>query len=144
MALPFPLYADEESVWEWVEENTLWSRDEYPINKALFWAVQHDYPMLVTWLLEENGADVNLKGLCAHTPLYIARSAEMITVLLIHGADVGVSGLAVCYSLTPLMWQIWEGRVECVRRLLEDSRVIAGIETQTDRNTALHFACTIH
>jgi ankyrin repeat protein len=55
-----------------------------PIHKALFWGVEHNYPMLVTWLLEEKGADVNVRDIRGYTALHTATSAEMITVLLIH------------------------------------------------------------
>lgn len=41
------------------------------------------------------------------------------------------------------MWHIRFERVECVRRLLEDPRVVAGLEEEsTNRYTALHLACT--
>ena len=142
MALPFPRDADEESMRQWVEENPgeTSSGNASPIHKALIWAVENDYPMLVTYLLEEKGADVNLTDSNCHTPLHAATSAEMITVLLNHGADVAVSEF--WYGLTPFMWQIWKERVECVRRLLEDSRVIAGIVRRSQSMASL--PCTSH
>lgn len=81
---------------EWVEENPglVNSGDSFNTT-ALSWAVQNDYPMLATWLLEEKGADVSLMDMHFHMPLYDARSAEMITVLVSHGADVAKSSIVM-------------------------------------------------
>lgn len=55
---------------QWVEENPGLVNSRSGVEEApLYKVVQRDFLMLVTWLLEEKGADVNLRGLCAHTPL---------------------------------------------------------------------------
>ncbi len=89
MAPSFSRYADEESMRQWVEENPGLVNSRSGVEEApLYKVIQCDFLMLVTWLLEEKGADVNLRGLCAHTPLCVATSPEMVTVLLTHGASV--------------------------------------------------------
>ena len=79
------------------------------------------------------------KGINGFSPLHVARSLEILSALLEHGADptaLSDDGVSV------LMWQAQDGDVACVARLLRDPHVRAAVNTQQDNgNTALHHAC---
>lgn len=66
----------------------------------------------------KNGADVNVKGLSAVTPLHLAstRSREMSDLLIAHGADVNAKdGI----GWTPLHWAVNSGREDVAKFLIE-------------------------
>jgi ankyrin repeat protein len=131
----------EAELRRWVEENPGSVNSADPFGKIpLFYAVEREYPALATWLVDEKGAKVNVQGYWGQTPLHHATSAAVIAMLLTRGADVTVSDRFD--RLTPLMSHIENNRVECVKRLLQDPRVVAGIESQSeDGRTALQLAC---
>lgn len=95
---------------------------------------------LVVWLVDVKGADVNELG--GETVLGSADllSLDIFNFLLDRGADPNLSDFG---GISPLMLNSVKARRDQVRRLLQDPRARATINTQ-DRfngNTALHYAC---
>lgn len=121
----------------------------------LYAAVSMESLELVKFLIDKKGADVNSRTSWRGTPLQAARSAGMIATLLTRGADPTLIDVR---GKTPLMDIICFGKpascpseLECVERLLQDSRVLKTINVQTaatpgNQNaytgyTALHLLC---
>lgn len=95
---------------------------------------------LVVWLLDEEGADVNVRCYREITALYGVRSLAVLTALLVRGAD---PSLLADNGTTILMSQTSYGSVESVTCLLEDSRARSTANLQCDGgHTALHYACS--
>lgn len=132
---------NEPALRHWVEDNpALANSGNWLSGPPLFRAVELGSPALVTWLVDEKGADVNIRNDFNGAPLYYATSSDVVTILLNGGADVIVPD--AFNRLTPLMAQVNQNRVECVKRLLQNSCVVASIEAQTDDGrTALKCAC---
>jgi ankyrin repeat protein len=104
---------------------------------------------LLAWSINSKGADVNCRDRNQFTPLHAARSPAAIGALMDRGADP----LLCCrYPKTPLVYHAYDGKAECVGRLLEDPRVKATIDFRALQRryvgryqfvglTALHHAC---
>lgn len=104
-------------------------------------AINNGYLDIVRYLIDGKGADPNARQRNDRTPLYSARSAKMVSLLIDKGADP-----ALQYTPspeTPLMWYAYCGYVDCVERLLQDERVVEKINVKRPgtRSTALHEAC---
>jgi ankyrin repeat protein len=103
------------------------------------------------WLMTEKKADVNrsCEGEGKMTALHVAKSAEMITALLAHGAKPAVFNFRGCNAL---MEQVAELRVGCVSALLVSAllahpkgRAILNAQSswevgRREGGTALHYA----
>jgi len=94
---------------------------------------------LAIWLVDAKGADVNARSSHGLTPIHGAQSLDILTALLDRGAD---PTMLTNDGWSPLMHNVFFGRFDNVKGLLQDARVRATIDMQ-DRNgdTALHFAC---
>jgi ankyrin repeat protein len=66
---------------------------------------------LVVWLLDEKGADVNATTAGDRTPLFYAKTPDILTALLDRGADPCTADR--CGAL-PLMWHASFGKVGIV------------------------------
>jgi len=132
---------NEAELRQWVEANParVNDRDRWG-NTLLYVAVCRLKSLsLAVWLVDAKGADVNARGKHGETPLHGAQSLHILTALLDRGAD---PTLLYHDGTSPLMHQVTNGRVDIVKRLVQDPRVRASIDMQ-DRHgdTALHFAC---
>ena len=70
----------------------------------------------VTWLIDEQGADVNYKEGGTQRALCNACSPELVSALMDRGADPGPTRSG---DWTALMWHIVSRRPKCVARVLE-------------------------
>jgi hypothetical protein len=108
-------------------------------------------PLLVRYLIEERGCNVNGQDRVGRTPIFFGSSPEIFDVLLELGADPIV--LETDQGITPLMYHASCGHFATMERLLKDERVFDTIDIQARgseqkwcRNihagfTALHAAC---
>lgn len=124
----------------WVEANRgrVNKRDRHqhtPLFSAVRW--QNDLS-LVTWLLDDKGADVNGTSSEGGTPLHAARSCEIISALLDRGADPNVMTTLCGVELSALMFRVGNGDVDCMVRLLQDQRVRDNVAVQS---RSLNLAC---
>eukprot|EP00624_Nannochloropsis_granulata_P001445 evm.model.NODE_17242_length_7764_cov_16.608450.2 len=95
---------------------------------------------LILWLIDEKGADVNVRTRTGYTPLQLARSLDILAALLERGANPVLQNLL---GQSALIHQAASGHVDNVARLLQDSRVQATVNLKTPFGwTALHHACS--
>ena len=133
----------EAELRHWVELNPGRVNDrgsDYRESTFLFVAacVRKSLPLTLL-LLDEKGADVNATTSDGSTALHEAYSLGIVTALLDHSAD---SIRLNDDGVSPLMRQALIGKIEIVVRLLQDPRVRATINIQSnDGRTALHCAC---
>ena len=94
---------------------------------------------LTVWLVDEKGADVNATTSRGLSALHEARSLDIVTALL----DRGVAPIRLDDDgVSPLMRHALFGKFDIVARLLQDPRVRATINLQSNHGrTALHHAC---
>ena len=93
---------------------------------ALYSAVVYTKNLvLVQWLVDTQGADVNGRAADGWTPLHRA-SPPIIRALLERNADPTIQA---GYGWTALMYNVYHGRHECVACLLENRRVRDTINT---------------
>ena len=92
---------------------------------------------LVLWLLDERDADVKATTSGRRTALHYAFTADIVGVLLKHGAD---PTLLDENGSSPLWEQAPYGTVATMALLPQDPRVRAIVNTQRDGITALHLA----
>jgi len=136
-------FMTKKKLRRWVQANPTRVNDrdgraQTPLHAA---AGSLDSLSLVLWLLDEKGADLNVQDHIGDTPLHLTDSRKIITALLDHGAD---SSLLRDITLTPLMWHAYDGKVACLKRLLQDPRVRATVDFQGEGgDTALPDACTL-
>ena len=101
----------------------------------LFWASRWEIPSAAQVLLE-NGAEVNARSDYHQTPLHRAKVAEVVQVLVDHGADADAQDSL--YQRTPLHLASQDARVDVVRALLENG---ADANARDDTNmTPAHLA----
>lgn len=141
----------DEEMQTWVENNTDKISDLIETGWPLLYiAVFYGKsPGLISWLIETMNCDVNSRGMgdFGGTPLHVARSEEIVCLLLEKGAD---PTLRDAMNTTPLMSLAQYGFEE-VTYLLGDDRVVAEINSRgtnydvygrrREGYTALHFAC---
>ena len=140
MELPFNRMT-EAQLRQWVEANPerVNDRDGYGSTPLYHAARRLKSLPLIVWLLDEKGADINARASHETTPLEAAATLDILIALLDRGADPTVRSDG---GSTLLMCQAFDGRVDCVARLLQDSRVRATINVQNKYgDTALHDAC---
>jgi hypothetical protein len=141
MELPFFHLMTRVQLRQWVEANPerVNDRDGHDSTPLYAAARQLKSLPLVAWLLDEKGADINARAWYGNTPLHAAATLDILIALLDRGADPTV---LTNHGWTPLMSQAFDGRVDCMARLLQDSRVRATINVQNNNgDTALHIAC---
>lgn len=92
---------------------------------------------LVLWLLDEKGADVNANDAFGLTPLHWAESLDILTDLLIHGADPTRRDI---YQRFALIIYVAGWRFNLVAHLLQDTRVRATIDFQDSVGSTLFIA----
>ena len=133
----------EDELRQWVDASPSrvndWDWDEDGIT-PLFTAVYHmkSFP-LVLWLLDEKGADVNMRVVNGQTPLHGARSLDVLSALLDRGAN---PTLPDDNNWCPLMCLAYYGGVDMVARLLQVRSVRNTVDEQESSGwTAFHFAC---
>lgn len=80
----------------------------------------------LTWLVDEEGADIETRDRCGRTGIFHAPSHEAMSFLLDRDAELTVKDNNGC---TPLIHRCWnEG--DGVERLLQDHRVLSLIDVQ--------------
>ena len=116
--------------------------DEHGYTSLIYATMRLESVPLVTWLLDEKGADVNVVSSTGSTPLHVVKAPDIVNVLLDRGADPARVNMR---KWSPLIQQTFLGTAEVVTRLLQDPRVRATVNMQ-DRygETALHHACKVH
>ena len=86
---------------------------------------------LVTWLVDEKGADINASTHDGYTALFLAKSVQMLSFFLQRGVDPLLHNPD---GRTPLMYHSNRYRTDFVARLLQDERVVATIDLQATDN----------
>ena len=93
-------------------------------NVPLHYAAKHGYPKVVTYLIYNKTADVNVKNKYGTTPLHLASkrgSGEILKFLIKNGADVNARDSYRGGS--PLHWACEAGKIASVNVLLSSKKV---------------------
>ena len=113
-------------------------RPEHPEAVPLYYAASFGFRDLAEHLITKHPEHVIAKGGKSVTPVHVAARegyADILSLLLGHGADVGGRGVS---NQTPLHLAAWNGKVDAGRYLLDHG---ADINTRCDTElTPLFFA----
>ena len=130
----------EAEMRQWVEANPGRVNDKDSVGYTLLCTVVEKLESvpLILWLVNEKGADVNVRDADGYTPIHFAESLDVINTLLDCGADPTLVEYA---EVNMLIFQLGDHKYDVVARLLQDPRIRAIVNEQDMQgDTALHIA----
>ncbi len=126
---------------QWVEEHPghVEDLDKYQ-ETVLYAAAREGHLDLVEWLVDTQGADVNVRSRFGRRALHVAVNPAILRALLARKADPTV--LSDLHGQTVLMRHVHFEKTKCIAYLLQDTRVVDTLNVQSPSgSTALHIAC---